>query len=546
VAFLLVSLALSIAVLAKRNLYDDEISSLARITTSASEIVRFSSEGDLHPPGMYLLAHFAYGILPSFRWINLFPCLLLYAGLAVFLFRVTPLFARTRSQLCLLLLTTLHPQLFLWSATFRWYGWWTGLALIAVTVALQPRETTPSLGPARGLILGLLLACLFYLNYITFLFAFALAAAMILRYRTEPWKRMLIPSLIAVGVFFALLAPQLHTMLTVHLPESQSQRSGLATSSLRLLQSIATSEAYLPWHPLAILAGLMFLALCLCGLIALIRLQRDRKSPSPNAPPLNSALMSIVGFGLLFFLLIAITRLGGKPRSGLLLIPVLAVAAAWIVGTLRPRTQSLVLIFFAIWSAVGLEHLLGRHGLAKASMNDRPEQVVAFVRSADTGCSVVVTYDPPLAFWFAQADLPRTLIISPFLEPTFGGSLRLPDHNCEHTTLYAVQSYLGANGEREQSLNAQLRSSVQSIEGPPHSRFFSFDPDAGRKRSLAHTPILGGDLASASLLPDYRYVVVFGPIDRSQIDTMRQRMPDFLSGTDPSLEQAPGPLSPSN
>src|ERR1039458_5935098 len=73
-------------------------------------------------PGMYLLAHLAYRVVPSFRWMDLFPCLFVYAGLAIFLYQVTPLFARTRSQLCLLLLATLHPQLLLWRSEERRAG----------------------------------------------------------------------------------------------------------------------------------------------------------------------------------------------------------------------------------------------------------------------------------------------------------------------------------------------------------------------------------------------------------------------------------------
>src|ERR1039458_5885817 len=160
-AFLLLSATLSVIILGVRNLYDDEISSLDLVTTSARNILQVTAHGDVHPPGMYLLAHVAYSILPSFRWMNLFPALILYTGLTVFLLQVTPLFASTRSQFCLLLIATLHPQLLLWNTTFRWYSWWTGLALITLTVALQPRNPKPNLGTSRALTLGLLLACLF-------------------------------------------------------------------------------------------------------------------------------------------------------------------------------------------------------------------------------------------------------------------------------------------------------------------------------------------------------------------------------------------------
>jgi len=538
-AFLLASAALSVLVLARRNLYDDEIFSLHLVTGSVANILRTAAEGDVHPPGMYLLAHCAYRILPSFRWMDLFPALVLYAGLAVFLFAVTPLLQRTRSQLCLLLLATLHPQLLMWDTTFRWYSWWTGLALIALTVALQPRIARPTLSAARALTLGLLLACLFYLNYIVFLFAVALAAAMFLRYRTLPWKLALTRCLLTLGVFFLFVAPQLRTLLTVHLPDGRAQRYGFAVSLLRLLQSVAVSEAYLPWHPLAILAGLVFAGLCAAGAIAL---WRRAHNPQPEPTPPASVLESIVLFGLLFFLLVAASGLGGKPRNGLLLIPVLALPAVLTVETLRPRTQTAILIFFALWSAVGIAHLLGRYGLTKSTMNDRPEQVVALVERglaspaprSQPPCAVVVTYDSGLAFALAQANLARLLIVSPYRGP--GGARTLPPEDCARPRLYTVQSYLGGTARRVQTLNGELEIAQLYIEGPPSIDSFSFDPDARLKRRLARVPGLGADLGSVASLPDYRYVVTSGPIDRAAVQAMRRRMTHFVSGYETGVD----------
>jgi hypothetical protein len=540
-ALIAVSAAFSVTVLAVRNLYDDEISALDLITSPIANILRTTAAKGVHPPGMYLLAHVAYRVVPSLRWMDLFPCLFVYAGLAIFLYQVTPLFARTRSQLCLLLLATLHPQLLLWNTTFRWYSWWTGLALITLTATLQPRNPRPTLGAVRALALAVLLACLFYLNYITLLFVVALGAAMLLRYRARGWKRLLLPALLMLGVFCVLIAPQLHTMIAVHIPDSGDQRFNLVSSFLRLLQSISTSEAYLPWHPLAILAGLLFATLCVVGSIAGLRLLR--RSASTDAS--GSGLASLLVFGLLFFLLVAVTGLGGKPRNGLLLIPVLASAAALIVGTLRPRAQNAILLFFALWSAVGIAHILGRYGLTKASMNDRPEQVVAFVRqTAGPGCAIVVTHDIGLAFSLAQANLPRTLIVSPYLPPIFGGSRSLPGGDCAQTRLYAVESYLGASSPWTQTLGSELKFSTGFIHGQPRVDRFSFDADARRKRSLARIPGLGGDLAAAAALPDYRYVVTSGPVDRTDLEAMRKRIPDFFSSDDAIPSEGPPKPSP--
>ena len=486
--FLVVSAAASVATLGARNLYDDEISSLVIITGSARSIVHFAAVSGIHPAGMYLLAHLAYVILPSFRWMNLFPCLFVYCGLATFLFQVTPLFKRTRSQVCLLLLATLHPQLLLWGTTFRWYSWWTGLTLVTLTVALQPRNPKPRLSIARASILGLLLACLFYLNYITLLFALALGAVMLFRFRNLGGKRLR-PALITIGVFVSLIAPQIYTLITVHLYGAREQTSGLATSFLRLLLSVSASEAYLPWHPLAIVAALLFTALSVVSLLATLRLYRNRMLKPAT---LDNPLGSIILFGLCFFGLVVITGLGGKPRNGLLLIPVLALAVTLIVETLRPRLQFGVLVIFTLWIAVGFGHILCRTGLAKASMNDRPEQVVAFIqRTSGPGRSFVVTYDTELAFSLTQAKLPNLQIVSPFSAPTLGASLRLPSDDCKNTRLYAVRSYAGGDAAWASTLNNELQSATQFIAGKANTDSFSFDPEAPRKRALSRDPGTG-------------------------------------------------------
>jgi len=210
-----------------------------------------------------------------------------------------------------------------------------------------------------------------------------------------------------------------------------------------------------------------------------------------------------------------------------------APAIALIAETLRPRAQNAILIFLSIWIGVGAAHLLGRYGLTKATMNDRPEQVVAFIaQTSGSGCAIVVTYDATLAFSVAQADLPRVLIISPFPESTFGGFRRLPANGCARTRLYAVQSYLGGDDTVSHTLNGELHSATQFIESPPRTDSFSFDPDAARKRATVRIPRLHGDLASAARLPDYRYVVTSGDFDQANVEVMRKGLPHFLGGSE--------------
>jgi hypothetical protein len=519
VFFLAVSFLISLAFLSVRNIYDDEYSSLAYVNSSIPQIIHTANSGDVHPPGMYLLDHFAYQAIPSPRWMTLFTLLVLYAGLWVFVFAIAPLFAATRGRVCFLLLATLHPQLLMWGNTIRWYGWWTGLALLTLTFALQPAPSSlkPRITTLRSLLLGLLLACLFYINYITLIFLLALGLAMLLRYSWRAWKQYLL----AFAVFLPLIAPQLHAFLTVHSAGGRGQRSGFLLSVARLVEATFCSEAYLPWHPLAVLAALAFFFLAMVGVRQAVRLLR-----APTASPAHwaacNSLAAIVLFSLAFFVLVAFSGLGGKPRNGLLLLPVLAPLIALLVETLRPLFVQYAFIgFFGLWSAVGIEHLLRREGLTKSNMNNRPEQVVSFVRdSRGPDCSVVVTYDALLTLNLSTSNLPRLLILTPFQNSVYQRTRPFIPAECQRMDLYLVRSYTGGLGDAGSILTAEMDGEASTLRGSFETHPFSLDPDAARKRKLS---FIGG----ASDLPDYRYIVISTPVAPSSLNAILRQLPHF-------------------
>jgi hypothetical protein len=118
-----------------------------------------------------------------------------------------------------------------------------------------------------------------------------------------------------------LVLPQLRTLLTVHMEYAAAQRYGLGLSLLRLLQALSQSEAFLPWHPLAVLAFRVIGSLYVLGIRVLLK----DDSPSGGTPELKNSehvLLALAVFAIAFL------GLGGKPRSGLLLVPVLAPVAA--------------------------------------------------------------------------------------------------------------------------------------------------------------------------------------------------------------------------
>jgi hypothetical protein len=163
-------------------------------------------------------------------------------------------------------------------------------------------------------------------------------------------------------------------------------------------------------------------------------------------------------------------------------------------------------------------------------MIERPEQVVHFVRTDSApGCAIVATYDPALSFAIAQANLPEEVLISPFPPPV--GQHQTQNTVCAHPTFYGVESYLGGASQWEPTLATELRNAAQAIEGGWQTHRFNFDPDAARKRRLASLRGFGGDLKSTAEIPDYRYVVVSGPIAAPSVGTVRQALKDF-SNTD--------------
>jgi hypothetical protein len=279
------------------------------------------------------------------------------------------------------------------------------------------------------------------------------------------------------------------------------------------------SEAFLPWHPLALITA----AVLAGAFIAAYWQRRETRGETTG----GSALRSLAAFTACFFLLIVLSGLGGRPRNGLLLAPTFGATFAYAVDRASFRLQRALLAFLTLWSAIGISHILMRTGLTKATMIDRPEQVLSFIRATQTGCSVVVTYDPLLAFSVSHSQIPRVLLLSAFTKP-IAESAALPSE-CSEPTLYVVHSYIGGGERSAESTEHQLDAASHLVAGQAQRASFSFDPDAARKRRMSRLPGFGGDLDAASRLPDYRYTVVAGPMPVSDMPELRSRLPHFCT-----------------
>ena len=284
------------------------------------------------------------------------------------------------------------------------------------------------------------------------------------------------------------------------------------------MQSLLCSEAFLPWHPIAVVALLLWLTLAVAAAAKGARFLRGR--PVRGLTAADRCLVSLLVLSFALLGLVAVAGLGGKPRNGLALVPLLAPAMALAVGSLRLRAARLAtMTFFVVWSAWGVAHLLRREGLAKSGMNNRPDEELRFIESSRGGaCSVVVTYDPVLSFYLVESHLPRQLVLTLTQISLYRDAAPFDVKECSSTKLYVVQSYLGGFGGYETILPDQLRAAVSFIHAPIATNQFSFDPDAGVKRRLT---FVGGDAA----MPDYRYVVRSGEIDGSRLEALKAAVP---------------------
>lgn len=406
----------------------------------------------------------------------------------------------------------------MWGNSCRWYAWWTGIALLTVAVAGQFASPNPKLGRRRALCVGLLVGALFYINYITILFAMALVAALAYRYGRDVWKQILLAS----GSACLLAAPQMHAFWTVHMRSSGGQRTSLFLSFARLEQGLLASEAFLPWHPIAALTAVVLAALTVSG--ARLTWIAMRRRDNARVHGRMRALVSVNVFAFAFLALIAVGGLGGKPRNGLLLAPALAPVIAFGFEALRlPVARHVILSILTLWSGFGIKHLLGREGLAKASMNNRPEEVLRFIQqSRGTDCSVVVTYDPLLTFYLVESRLPQQLILTVNQNSLYQDAAPFSTRNCPAVDLYTVRSFTGGFGSEQEKLSEIIDRASDSIQPPLHTSLFSYDPSARFERRLPF-------LHDVSTLPDYRYVVTSGALaSPAALGLLEERMPELV------------------
>ena len=202
-----------------------------------------------------------------------------------------------------------------------------------------------------------------------------------------------------------------------------------------------------------------------------------------------------------------------------------AILYALIVGSFRsPRLQALTLLFFAVWAGVGIEHLLLRRGISKSNMNNRPEELTAYIeqhqrqRNGSPACAIVATDDSLLAYTVGDSAIPGTLLLDPEASPIPVPGKPLSLTSCSEVDLYRVQSYTGGLGEWGENMRRELISALSSPT--TQTLQLSFDPEAARKRKLTF-------MSGTTDLPDYRYKVLVNRLTPADFVAIESKLADF-------------------
>lgn len=369
-----IGLALSLAILRVRNLYEDEWLSLAFIQKPLGELWRWTLELGCHPPGALALDWLTLPLVGSARGVALIHVLVWYAAVAFFVLSAQRLLRTGWARAGFAVVAFMHPLQLMWAGSFRWYPVWWAVALAVLAAAfLRRRPGEPSW--AATVALGLAVGALLYLDFLAIIFIPCFGVAWLVRYGLS-WRSVgRVVALNAIGVLAALpVLSSLPDRSALH--RCSAEVASHLRTALHMAHGLSISEAIMPWHPVA---GIVTLGLMLpLGWLFVREFTRRWREERDTDPEGRRALAAMVCFLVLMTAAAIASGLGAKPRSFLglaTLTGLLLAVGAERVGSRRAR--ALVTLLAVLWIGAGAYHLLARTGTAKRQLNDRPEQIIA-------------------------------------------------------------------------------------------------------------------------------------------------------------------------
>lgn len=388
-------LALHLAVAAWSPGYDDEFANMSIVTRYATmgEMISFVNSNDVHPPGQYVLNRLLYTALGDWWLVRATTAMIGYICLVHFL-HTLGFFSVHRSPWQLTCIVA-HPTMLMWGTSLRWYGYFTPLLLVAVTLLLNRSIRASILWP----LLFALCTAMFYVCYLSVVICpILIVAAAIRRQNTlrSEW-----PIIVASGALAAACAwPQVKLFLTSHLRNGDEQSSGMIKSVAGAAMGLFTNAGFFPLAPAAVVGAL-------ATLVLLVRVCTARA--------INGNLKWIAGIVAITCALMIAAGITGKPRNLEPLVPLFMTA----VVTGMPRLTSDPRGRIAAWTLAAVT-LMGAANVAahidtvKGSWNLPLRGIVELLhdlRREETGPMTVACFDPGVAFY--AREIPDVSIIGP-------------------------------------------------------------------------------------------------------------------------------------
>ena len=211
-----------------------------------------------------------------------------------------------------------------------------------------------------------------------------------------------------------------------------------------------------------------------------------------------------------------LSGLGGKSRSFLILIPFFAFIVSFGIYKIDNRYFEYSAILITIFLiSLGHSNLLLKHGTAKGTINDRPEEVVQLItKEARDKRTIIFTHDLGLTYALNEAKNHRQWIVcSTYLDYIHNIPKAYLPNSFVPQMVFVIRSYIGPLRKEIKPLNKALTEAQNTI-AVLEAAHLSKDRDIKLKKMVPGVNDLTNDL------PEFRFEVVYGP-SKSNIDWLK-------------------------
>lgn len=401
--------------------YHDEIYNIDLLSLSFYDILAFMQSRDTHPPLSNFFNKIIYDTFLSLKAILVFAIVLNISALAYFYHFAESKLADVYSKILLFIFVFLNGGLLLWTNSLRWYSYWVPLFVILYTLILR----SPKLSTKQLVVIAMLLSCMTYINYLTFLLIIALFVMFLVSRRQD----ISVKNIFLVGGLYALLsAYQIYIFITVHMLNRSAQIQGFSKSLFGAIYGIMNGGSVFIANPILVLFSVLTLWVMVSGL----------KKIRLNLTTVDTIYAQSVLLLVTLFVLMVITGVGGVYRSSIgLSIPFYFLMAYFLMSIKNINFKRLYLSVAFLLTCTSVFNLVARENTAKNSFNMPTSRLNQLLDNPHN--KIAVTYDRVTNFYLTSQKYDVQYYV-------FGRPVKkiVP----KGTEVYLVRTYQGVLGNR--------------------------------------------------------------------------------------------------